>query len=164
MFNPNAFINDLAVDKDDEDVKKVNDLIEIKHLLYDDAWTVRQSCYNESFGMLSHLKYLGGTLLPKAEQRLCQLEGTGILSETDITVGWGKHANEDQPHINDEIAVDQQVDNQKSYMDDLIARMRTVSISFVLHVQEHDDISKDLNQLSFSAIQARSAQKRAATG
>ena len=114
--------------------------------------------------MLSHLKYLGGTLLPKAEQRLNQLEGNGILSETDITVGWGKHANEDQPHINDEIAVDQQVENQKSYMDDLTARMRTVAISFVLHVQEHDDISKDLNQLSFSAIQARSAQKKAAIG
>jgi len=31
-------------------------------------------------------------------------------------------------------------------------------------MEEHDDISKDLNQLTFSAIQARSAQKRAANG
>jgi hypothetical protein len=164
MFNPVTFINDLKVSNDDEDVKRVTDLIELKHLIYDDAWTVRQSCYNEAFGMLSHLKYIGGTLLPKAEQRLNQLEGNGILSETDITVSFGKHANEDQPHINDETPVDQLVDNQKTFIDNLIARMTTVAISFVLHVQEHDDISKDLNQLSFSAIQTRSAQKRAATG
>ena len=164
MFNPVEFINDLTVSNDDEVVKKVTDLIELKHHIYEDAWTVRQSCYNEAFGMLSHLKYIGGTLLPKAEQRLNQLEGNGILSETDITVSFGKHANEDQPHINDEIPVDEQVDRQKNFVDDLLSRMKTVAISFVLHVEEHDDISKDLNQLSFKGIQNRSAQKRAATG
>ena len=70
MFNAVEFINDLTVSNDDEVVKKVTDLIELKHLIYEDAWTVRQSCYNEAFGMLSHLNYLGGTLLPRAEQRL----------------------------------------------------------------------------------------------
>ena len=166
MFNPAVFINDLEVNADDEDLVRVQDLIKLKHLIYDDAWTVRKSCYNEAFGMLSHLKYLGGTLLPKAEQRINQLENrTGILGETDISVGWGtKHSNEDRPHINDEVSVDQQVDNQKSFVDDLQARMRTVAISFVVHMEEHDDISKDLNQLTFSAIQTRSAQKKAATG
>jgi len=166
MFNPAEFINDLVVDKEDEDLVRVQDLIKLKHLIYDDAWTVRQSCYNEAFGMLSHLKYLGGTLLPKAEQRINQLENrTGILGETDISVGWGtKHSNEDRPHINDEVSVDQQVDNQKSFVDDLLSRMRTVAISFVVHMEEHDDISKDLNQLTFSAIQSRSAQKKAAMG
>ena len=166
MFNPAEFINDLVVDKEDEDLVRVQDLIKLKHLIYDDAWTVRQSCYNEAFGMLSHLKYIGGTLLPKAEQRINQLENrTGVLGETDISVGWGtKHSNEDRPHINDEVSVDQQVDNQKSFVDDLLSRMRTVAISFVVHMEEHDDISKDLNQLTFSAIQTRSAQKKAATG
>ena len=166
MFNPAEFINDLVVDKEDEDLVRVQDLIKLKHLIYDDAWTVRQSCYNEAFGMLSHLKFLGGTLLPKAEQRINQLENrTGILGETDISVGWGtKHSNEDRPHINDEVSVDQQVDNQKSFVDDLLSRMRTVAISFVVHMEEHDDISKDLNQLTFSAIQTRSAQKKAAMG
>ena len=166
MFNPAEFINDLVVDKEDEDLVRVQALIKLTHLIYDDAWTVRQSCYNEAFGMLSHLKFLGGTLLPKAEQRINQLENrTGILGETDISVGWGtKHSNEDRPHINDEVSVDQQVDNQKSFVDDLLSRMRTVAISFVVHMEEHDDISKDLNQLTFSAIQTRSAQKKAATG
>ena len=166
MFNPAEFINDLVVEKDDEELIRVQDLIKLKHLIYDDAWTVRQSCYNEAFGMLSHLKYLGGTLLPKAEQRINQLENrTGVLGETDISVGWGtKHSNEDRPHINDEVPVDQQVDNQKSFVDDLLARMRTVAISFVVHIKEHDNISKDLDQLTFSAIQARSAQKKAAMG
>ena len=166
MFNPAEFINDLVVDKEDEDLVRVQDLIKLKHLIYDDAWTVRQSCYNEAFGMLSHLKFLGGTLLPKAEQRINQLENrTGILGETDISVGWGtKHSNEDRPHINDEVSVDQQVDNQKSFVDDLLSRMRTVAISFVVHMEEHDDISKDLNQLTFSAIQTRSEQKKAAMG
>lgn len=116
--------------------------------------------------MLSHLKYLGGTLLPKAEQRINQLENrTGVLGETDISVGWGtKYTNEDRPHINDEVSVDQQVDNQKSFVDDLLSRMRTVAISFVVHMEEHDDISRDLDQLTFSAIQTRSAQKKAAMG
>ena len=166
MFNPVEFINDLEVSKDDEVVKKVTDLIELKHHIYEDAWTVRQSCYNEAFGMLSHLNYLGGTLLPRAEQRINQLEGNGILGESDITVGWGKkYANEDQPHINDEVPVDEQVDRQKSFVDDLLSRMKTVAISFVLHVEEHGDISKDLSQLTFKATQSRSAQKkRAATG
>ena len=166
MFNPAEFINDLVVDKEDEDLVRVQDLIKLKHLIYDDAWTVRQSCYNEAFGMLSHLKYLGGTLLPKAEQRINQLENrTGVLGESNISVEWGaKHTNEDRPHINDEVPVDQQVDNQKSFVDDLLSRMRTVAISFVVHMEEHDDISKDLNQLTFSAIQTRSAQKKAATG
>jgi len=166
MFNPAEFINDLVVNADDEDLVRVQDLIKLKHLIYDDAWTVRQSCYNEAFGMLSHLKFLGGTLLPKAEQRINQLENrTGVLGETDISVGWGtKHSNEDRPHINDEVSVDQQVDNQKSFVDDLLSRMRTVAISFVVHMEEHDDISKDLNQLTFSAIQTRSEQKKAAMG
>jgi len=166
MFNPAEFINDLVVEKEDEDLVRVQDLIKLKHLIYDDAWTVRQSCYNEAFGMLSHLKFLGGTLLPKAEQRINQLENrTGVLGETDISVGWGtKHSNEDRPHINDEVSVDQQVDNQKSFVDDLLSRMRTVAISFVVHMEEHDDISKDLNQLTFSAIQTRSEQKKAAMG
>ena len=166
MFTPAVFINALEVNADDADLVRVQDLIKLKHLIYDDAWTVRQSCYNEAFGMLSHLKFLGGTLLPKAEQRINQLENrTGILGETDISVGWGtKHSNEDRPHINDEVSVDQQVDNQKSFVDYLLSRMRTVAISFVVHMEEHDDISKDLNQLTFSAIQTRSEQKKAAMG
>ena len=73
MFNPIEFINGLCVDSDDEELTQVTDLIKLKHLIYNDGWTVRQSCYNEAFGMLSHLKYLGGTLLPKAEQRINQV-------------------------------------------------------------------------------------------
>ena len=165
MFNAAEFINDLEVNDDDEDKKRIEDSIELNHLIYNNQWAVRQVCYSIAWGMLSHLNHLGSNLLPKAEKRINQLEGNGILSESDITVGWGKkYANEDQPHINDEIPVDEQVDRQKNFVDDLLSRMKTVAISFVLHVEEHDDISKDLNQLTFKAIQTRSAQKRAATG
>ena len=165
MFNAVEFINDLEVNNDDEDKKRIEDLLELKHLIYDNPWTVRQSCYNEAWGMLSHLNYLGGTLLPKAEKRINQLEGNGILSESDITVGWGKkYANEDKPHINDEISVNEQVDNQKTHVDILKERMRTVAISFVFNRDEHDELSMQLNQLSFKGIQNRNAQKRAATG
>jgi len=161
-FNPAEYVNDLVVNTEtDEDYKRVMDMIKLKHLIYDDAWTVRQSCYNEAFGMLSHLKYIGGVLLPRAETRLNQLDGNGIMSESDITVGWGTHtANEDQPHVNDEISIDEKIDNQRSFIDQLTSRMRTVAISFVLHMQEHDDISRDLDQLTFSAIQARSQSKK----
>ena len=40
--------------------------------------------------------------------------------------------------------------------------MSICAVSYVLHVQEHDDISRDLDQLTFSAIQARATAKRAA--
>ena len=165
MFNPAEFINDLEVNDDDEDKKRIEDSIELNHLIYNNQWTVRQVCYSIAWGMLSHLNHLGNNLLPKAEQRINQLEGNGILSESDITVGWGKkYANEDKPHINDEISVNQQVDNQKTHVDEIKERMKTVAISFVLNRDEHDELSMQLNQLSFKGIQNRSAQKRTATG
>ena len=165
MFNAAEFINDLEVNDDDEDKKRIEDSIELNHLIYNNQWAVRQVCYSIAWGMLSHLNHLGSNLLPKAEKRINQLEGNGILSESDITVGWGKkYANEDKPHINDEISVEQQVANPKTQADEIKERMRTAAISFILNRDEHDELSMQLNQLSFKGIQNRSAQKRAATG
>ena len=161
MFNVNEYVNELQVDKDDEDLKQVKDLIELKHLIYGDGWTVRQSCYNEAFGMLSHLKYIGGTLLENAERRINTLDRS-LISDT-FNVSWATKGavNSDQNREDEEIPDDQQIDDQKTFIDQLKYRMRVCAISYVLHVQEHDDISKDLNQLSFSAIQSRASANRA---
>lgn len=160
-FNVNQFVNDLQVNSDDVTLMQTKDLIAMKHIVYDDAWSVRQSCCNEAWGMLSHIRYIGGSLLANAEQKRNRLQGNGILSES-IDVNWGKAPNAERPHENDEISIDDQVDAQENFITDLKDRMRRCAISYVLHVQEHDDISRDLDQLTFSAIQAKSAARRAA--
>jgi hypothetical protein len=160
-FNVNQFVNDLNIAPLSAELDQARDLIALKHILYNDAWTVRQSCYNEAYGMLSHLRYIGGTLLANAERRLNTLDGNGIMSEA-LDVNWGKAPNAEQPNINDEISKDDQAQNQREFIDQLKYRMAVCAVSYVLHVQEHDDISRDLEQLTFSAIQARSQVKRAA--
>ena len=160
-FNIAEYVNDMVVNKEDEELQAVKDLLELKHHIYQDAWTVRQSCYNEAFGMKSHLEYLGSTLLPNAERRINQLEGSSVVS-MDFNTDWATKGtvNEDQPREDEDIPRDQQVDDQKTFVDQLKGRMRTCAMSFVMHVQEHDEISKDLNQLSFTGIQARAEQNR----
>ena len=163
QFNVAEYINELVVNKDDEDRKNIISLIELKHLIYNDAWTVRQSCYNEAFGMLSHMKYLGGTLIPNAQRRIDQLHGNNIVA-MDYNPSWATKGtvNESDPREDEDISVDQQVDDQKTFVDQLQYRLRVCAMSFVMHVQEHDEISKDLNQLSFQAIQSRAEENRQA--
>jgi len=160
-YNVNEYVNSIDVPTSSEELSHVKDLITLKHLIYGDAWTVRQSCYNEAFGMFSHLRYIGGTLLLNAERRLNKVIGTGIMSES-IDVDWSKAPNAERPHISDELSVEHQDQNAREFIDQLKYRMYVCAISYVLHVQEHDDISRDLDQLTFSAIQARATAKRAA--
>ena len=160
-FNVNTFVNDLDVTPLTAELDQTRDLIALKHILYNDAWTVRQSCYNEAYGMHSHLRYIGGTLLLNAERRLNNLDGNGIMSES-IEVNWAKAPNAEQPNINDEISKSDQAHYAREFISQLKYRMSICAVSYVLHVQEHDDISRDLDQLTFSAIQARATAKRAA--
>ena len=88
------------------------------------------------------------------------IEDNGILTETPLDLG--KFSNEDKPHIHDDrdmdmIASDADIDIQKCD-----EKMQTAAIIYVMAIREHDDVSKDLNQLSFGAIKGKAAAKRAA--
>jgi hypothetical protein len=160
MFNVNSYINDLKVDPKDEELSQAKDMVTLTALICDDAWLCRQAYYGMAGAMDRQLEYLGGTLLPNAEQRLNRLEGNGILSEGDVTVDW--FSNEDKPHINEDRPIDQLVDDQKAFIDGLVVRMRTAAIIFVTHCRAHDDISKDLEQLSYNGIRAKASSNREA--
>lgn len=159
MFELNSYLNSLDVPSDSVELTQVKDLITLKHLIYGDAWTVRQSCYNEAWGMQSHLKYIGGSLLVNAQKRRSALDGPNIMDE-QLNVSWGNAPNADQAHINDEVPVQDQIQSADEFIADLRYRMYVCAISYVLHVQEHDDISRDLEQLTFSGIQARATANR----
>jgi hypothetical protein len=67
-----------------------------------------------------------------------------------------------QGHFGDEVSFDQQVDDQREFVNGLENRMRTAGIVFVTRVRAHDELSKQLDQLSYSAIKAKANSNRAA--
>lgn len=160
MFSVAEYCHSLNVSPEDDTLTRAKEIIELTELICDDAWLARQDHFGSAGAMERQLEYLGGTLLPNAESKLNRLEGRGILSESDLSVSW--HSNEDHVHENDEIPVDQQIDEQKNFIDQLKDRMRTAAILFVTRVHAHDEISKMLDQLTYSAIKARAQSNRAA--
>ena len=57
--------------------------------------------------MERQLEFLGGTLLPNAEDKLTRMESNGILGESYTKDSWFGATNEEDPHVNDEIPFDQ---------------------------------------------------------
>ena len=141
MFNLNTYLNELVVTKDDEEYIKANDIIELTNV---------------------QLEYLGGTLLPNAQSRAARMASKGIIGESYTIDSWFGTANEDDPHVNDEISFDQQLDDQQTFIGELQVRMRTAAILFVTRLKAHDEISMDLQQLTYSGIKAKSASNREA--
>lgn len=158
MFNVNAYVSELTVDPKDEELVQSQEVVTLIGLICNDVWLCRQAHYGFAGAMDRQIEYLGGTLLPRAEQRLNRLEGNGYLSENDVSVNW--FANEDKPHVNSDIPLDQQIEDQKNFIDQLVVRMRTAAILFVTQVRAHDDLSKDLEQLTYSGIRAKAAANR----
>ena len=158
MFDVNTYINDLKVDPKDEELVQAQEIVKLTALICNDVWLCRQAYYGFAGAMDRQIGYLGGTLLPRAEQRLNRLEGNGFLSESDVAVDW--FANEDKPHVNEERPLDQQIDDQKVFIDQLVVRMRTAAILFVTHVRAHDELSRDLEQLTYNGIKAKAASNR----
>jgi hypothetical protein len=161
-FSIGQYMQDLTVSPDDEELEKAKDHAELTELICEDAWLARQAHFGVAGAMERQLEYLGGTLLPNAEQRISKMASDGVIGESYSVDSWFGTTNEDDPHINDEIAFDQQIDDQKDFAEGLRDRMRTAAIIMATNIRAHDDISKTLNQLTYGAIKAKASANRAA--
>jgi hypothetical protein len=162
MFSFNAYLNDLVVAQDDEELVKALELVELTEIICDDAWLARQSHYGKSGAMERQIEYLGSNLLPNSESKLTRMNSKGVMGESYTQDSWFGTTNEDDPHVNEEISFDQQVEDQQNFVDGLKRRMRTAAILFVTHVRAHDELSKTLDQLTYSAIKAKAESNRQA--
>lgn len=162
MFNIRTYINELTVPQDDVELQRSLDIIELDGVLYEDAWLCRQGHYGVAGAMERQIEYLGTTLLPNAENKLTRMTSDGVIGESYTPDSWFGVTNEDDPHVNDEIPFDQQIEDQQNFVEALKVRMRTAAIVFVTRVRAHDEISKDLDQFTYSAIKAKAESNRQA--
>jgi hypothetical protein len=162
MFNLQEYLNQLVVNQDDQELKQALEIVELTELICDDAWLARQDHFGSAGAMERQLEYLGGTLLPNAEARIARMASTGVMNESYVQDSWFGTTNSESSHTADEVGVDQQIDNQQSFVEQLKVRMRTAAILFVTRVRAHDEISNILEQLSYSGIKSKAAANRRA--
>lgn len=160
MFNVAEFVNNVNISKDDDFVKDIKKLNAVTLNLYDDAYICRALAWGTASALENQITYLGNTLLPNFERRLDTLTSTGILGESDIDVY--KFSNEDKPHVADDQTVETQAFEITQRIDQIKNKMVVAAVGFILAIQTHDDLSKDLNLLSYSGIKAKAAASRAA--
>lgn len=161
-FNVAEFVNNISISKDDDFVKAIKKLNAVMLNLYDDAYICRALLWGTASALENQITYLGNILLPSFERRLNTLKGTGILSESDIDVY--KFSNEEKPHVSDDTTVDDQALELEMRIDQIRSKMTTAAVGFIEAIRNHDDLSKDLNLLSYSGIKAKAAERRAASG
>ena len=162
MFNLNTYLSELVVPVNDEVLSKAKDIVELTEIICDDQWLARQAHFGYAGAMERQLEYLGTQLLPTAEDKLKRMNSDGVIGESYTQDSWFGTANADDPHINDEIAFDQLIDDQQTFVDELQSRMRTAAILFVTCVRAHDVLSKELNQLTYGGIKSKAASNAAA--
>ena len=162
MFNVNEFLHELVVSEDDPELKMANDSVELTELACDDAWLARQEHYGVAGAMERQIEYLGGTLIPNAESRITRMSSDCVMGESYTFDSFFGSANADDPHVNDEVSLDQLIDDQQTFVDGLRRRMRTAGIRMITRVVAHDALSKVLEQLTYGGIKAKAASNRAA--
>ena len=160
-FNVTDFLNEMVVAKDDEVYKKSCDLVELIALICEDPWLSRQAYFGMAGSMERQIEYLGKTLLPSAESRLAKMNSDGVSSESYVVDSWFGTSNSDQPYTGDDTSHDQAVGDTQDFAEELRDRMRTAGIIFITHMLAHDDISRDLNQLSYGQIKGKANANRA---
>ena len=159
-FSVPLFVRGLVVDNTDEAYLQIKKSMELIANVFDDAYLARAYYWGVASAMENQLTYLGGNMLPNLERKLNTLNETGYLGESDLSEY--RFANEDRPHVNEDTTLDDQVNSAKNRIDILQEKMVTAAVVFVEAIRAHDDISKDLGQLTYSAIKARASDKRAA--
>ncbi len=152
------FVKSLNIAADDPHIAETRLAIENILLLKDDPWAARQAMFGLANGCENQVQYLGARLLPNFERRLNVLAGRGVLSENDIAESW--FANEDKPHVNDDITIEDQIDDVKMKIDNVMLRMRNEAIEYVLFVRQHDELSRDLEQITYGEIKQRAQMNR----
>ena len=161
MFNINEYLNDLVVEQDDEELARATDLVDLIQLISDDPWLSRQAHFGLAGAMERQIEYLGSTLLPNTVSRIRAAKAEGVATETYTQDSWFGSSNVDDPHINDENP-EQKVTDNEMFRDQLEVRMRTAAIMFATNMRAHNDISVDLNQLSYGQIKAKAEANRLA--
>jgi hypothetical protein len=159
-FNVTEYVNELNVTEGDEELHQIQQAKQLHELICDDAWLARQLHFGVAGAMERQLEYLGGTLLPNAEQRLQRMSSEGVMGESYVINSWFGETNKEDEHTNDEVPHDVQVEDQQSRVEQFRIRMRTAGIMFAIYLQAHDEISRDLDQLTYSQIKARAAFNR----
>ncbi len=162
MFSLQEYLNELVVKQDDEEVSRSTDIVELNAIICDDKWLARQLYYGVAGAMERQLAYLGDTLLPNTENKIARMSSDGVMGESYTQDSWFGTSNEDDPHINEEVPLDQLIGDAQDFAQQLRDRMRTAAIIFVTNVRAHDDLSKDLNQFSYGQIKAKAESNRQA--
>lgn len=161
-FNINEYLSELTVNEDDIELKQALELVELTELICDDAWLARQDHYGSAGAMERQIEYLGGTLLPNSERKTSRMAADGIIGESYVMDNWFGKSNDESRHESEEVSFDQQLEDQQNFVEGLKTRMRTAAILFVTRVRAHDEISKTLDQLTYSGIKAKAQSNRAA--
>jgi len=160
MFNVTEYLNELVVTKDDTTYAQSREMVDLTALICEDAWLIRQAYFGMAGAMERQIEYLGGTLLPSVEQRIQQQTSKGVMGESYVIDNWIGQTNSMDDHINDEVP-DQALDDNQTFADQLRDRMRTAGIIFIVHMLAHDEVSKDLNQMSYGQIKQKANASRA---
>lgn len=160
MFKVNEYVNELNIKPDNDELQRAKDHVELTHLVTNDPWLARQTFYGIAGAMDRQIEYLGNTLLPNSERKLTNMASKGVIGESYTIDSWFGTTNEDDPHINEEIPFDQLIDDQQTFVDGLRERMKTAAIIFVCNLRAHDDMSKQLDQLTYSGIKAKAEMNR----
>ena len=161
-FSVTEFVNELLVNQEDPELTQAMDHVQITQLCCDDAWLARQTHYGVAGAMERQIEYLGGTLIPNAESRITRMSSDGVMGESYTFDSFFGTSNADDPHVNDEVALDQLIDDQQTFVDGLRRRMRTAGIRMITRVVAHDALSKVLEQLTYGGIKAKAASNRKA--
>jgi hypothetical protein len=160
MFNLDQYLSTLIVHQDDDELTKALDHIELTQLICDDAWLARQAHYGLAGAMERQIQYLGSTLIPNSEAKITRMASSGVIGESYVVDNWFGTTNEERRHESEEVSFDQQLEDQQNFVDGLKNRMRTAAIMFVSNVRAHDELSKTLDQLTYSGIKMKASQNR----
>jgi len=144
-----------------DEAKEFNDIARLVQLAMDDAWLARAYFWGTATAMENQILYLGGNLRTNMERRLNQLENpSGVLAGDDLRTN--KFSNESQPHVNEDVPVAERIADLKMRIDQITRKMAVASVHFCIAVENHDDLSKTLEQMTYSQIKARARERRAA--
>jgi hypothetical protein len=158
MFNVTEYLNSITISKDDETYIQATDHARMTAIICDDAYLTRQAYFGIAGAMDRQLEYLGGTLLPSVEQRIRTKNSSGIMAESYVLDHQLGFSNSMKEHINAEY--DEQEDNDAKFKEELEERMFVAGVMCIVNILAHDDVSKDINQMSYGQIRGRAAQNK----
>lgn len=157
------FINDNIIpvlEDSNSEIEEVRQYLEVAHSLINDPYMTRGMFWGVAAAFENQYNYLTTNFGRNLESRLNRLTGSGVLSES--TLDEYKFANEEKPHINEDVTLNDQIAEVKQLIDRNNEKRFMCAVMFYFARKQHDEVSLDLQQLTYSAIKAKAAAKRAA--